>query len=516
MLKTLHYAISHTDLLPDVIDFPLELIESLTEKLAINNNGTNLNDVFKWVSLGKEVLKKYAEMSNHEIQKFRSALAWVLLDMSEAETALEIANTVIKSLENIKEKNVKVVSSYYRLLSSAQNSCGDYKNAIKNITKAIAMDEDFPNNYCVMGQIFINENEFENAENTLKKSLEKSIKQDSEDSPHTASIYQSYSWFYRLTGQDKKSLEYAEKAYEIMKKHLGEENLYSARCLAYWGIYLFCKRHYKKALEKEEKSSKILATIFDERDKEVRVSKENTGRTLVKMDDYEKAFKYFENVVFITNNTGILLALSYCTITMSAPELVCIINNKQISDEIIEKNNIECFEHDILAKALYNECEFFDTIPEKYWEEVAKIYAKKNKNPVLQFRKTEKIDDRIAPNDPILIELGFGLLSSCEPTAENNLQKWLPFVRKQIKKEFGIEICKIRIIDNLFLDTYEYCIKINDVICGKYTISQINNPTAERAGYTITDAITIIRTHLHHIITENIDKVFSEKEKSKK
>jgi lipopolysaccharide biosynthesis regulator YciM len=83
--------------------------------------------------------------------------------MSEEEKALEIANTIIKSLENIKEENNEVVSSYYRLLSSLQNRCGDYKNAMENINKAMVMDENSSSNYHVMGDIFINENEFENA-----------------------------------------------------------------------------------------------------------------------------------------------------------------------------------------------------------------------------------------------------------------------------------------------------------------------------------------------------------------
>jgi tetratricopeptide (TPR) repeat protein len=376
MLKTVHYNISYTDSLPNVIDFPVEFIEGLTEKLTINDNGTNLNDVFKWVSLGKETLEKYDKMSNPEIQKLRSALAWVLFDMSEYEMVLKIANTIIKSSETVKKENNELVSSYYRLLSSTQNRCGDYKNALENINKAVIIDKNNYNNYAVMGDIFINKNEFENAENALMKSLEKSIKKNGEDAPQTASVYQSYSYLYWQTRQENKYFEYAEKAHKIMKRHLGEENLYTVRCSCHLGICLFYKCRYKEAFEKMEKSDKILVKVFGEKHKETIDTKENIGRTLVKMYDYSRAFNYFENLLFITGDAGLLLVLSYCGITMYAPELVCIINDKQISDKIILNNNIECINNEQLANGIYNECELFDVIPEKYWKEVAGIYAK--------------------------------------------------------------------------------------------------------------------------------------------
>jgi tetratricopeptide (TPR) repeat protein len=326
ILRTEHYNISYTDLLPDVIDYPIELINGLTEKLAINDNNLNLNNVFKWVSLGKNVLEKYTEISSKEIREFRSALAWALFDMSEYEVALEIANTIIESLENIKEENCEIVSSYYKLLSSVQNSCGKYKNALKNINKAIILNKNSFNNYCGMGEIFINKNKFKSAGKALKIALEKAIRQTGEDSPHTASIYQTYSRFYWQTKKENKCLEYAKKAYEIMKKHLGEENLYTVRCSLHWGIYLFYKCQYNESFIKMEKPVKIIAEIFEKKNKEVMSARGNFGRLLIKMNDYNEAFKYFENLLFIVNNNAdLLLALSYCNIIIPAPELVCII-----------------------------------------------------------------------------------------------------------------------------------------------------------------------------------------------
>jgi tetratricopeptide (TPR) repeat protein len=416
MLKTEHYNISYTGVLPDLIDYPMELIEGLTEKLAVNDNGTNINNVFKWAPLGKNVLERYTEMSNQQprrkrpgyvvfirwlhsgfntwfnrpkgqgikplgtnkkIQKLRSELAWALLDMGEHEKVLEIANTIIKSLENVKEENSAIISSYYRLLSSAQNGCGEYKNALENIHKAIAINKSNPNNYCIMGNIFINENDFENAERALKTALEKSIKQGGEDSPHTASIYQSYSRFYWQTKQENQCLEYAEKAYEMMKKHLGEENLYTLRCSFYWGIYLFYKGQYRDALKRMKEPAKMLTGILGEKNREVMHANENLGKILIKMNNYDEAFKYFENLLFIANNNAdLLLALSYCATTMHAPELVGIINNKKVIDEIMVKNNTGCFTNDALTNAIYNACELFDIIPAEFYEIVADLLAK--------------------------------------------------------------------------------------------------------------------------------------------
>jgi tetratricopeptide (TPR) repeat protein len=125
--------------------------------------------------------------------------------------------------------------------------------------------------------------------------LEKSIKKNGEDYPQTASIYQSYSCFYWQTKQENKCLEYAEKSFEIMKKYLGEDNLYTARCSAHWGIYLYHKGQYKKAFEKVEKTAKILATIFDKKNKELINLSLSLGIILMDMYDHDAVpKKYWE------------------------------------------------------------------------------------------------------------------------------------------------------------------------------------------------------------------------------
>jgi tetratricopeptide (TPR) repeat protein len=376
-LKTEHYNISYMDFLPDVIDYPIELIKGLTEKLTENENGTNKNEIFKWVSLGKNILEKYTEISNKEMQKFRAALAWALFDMLENEDALMIASTIIKSLERIKEENCELVSSYYRLLSSAQNRCGEYKSALKSINKAITLDENCPSNYCVMGEIFVNENKVKNAEKTLKIAMEKAVKKKGEDSLHVALIYQVYSLFYWETKQKDKCLECAEKAYEIMRKNLGKENLYTVRCSFRWGIFLFCKCQYNEALKRMEEPVKILEEIFEEKNTEVINAREIVGTLLIEMNNYNEAFKYFFNLLFIINNNAdLLLVLSYCNIIMNAPRLVCVINDKKIVDEFfLNNNNIEGFTNDILANEIYNTCELFHEIPGKFHETIAGLFA---------------------------------------------------------------------------------------------------------------------------------------------
>jgi flagellar biosynthesis protein FlhB len=40
------------------------------------------------------------------------------------------------------------------------------------------------------------------------------------------------------------------------------------------------------------------------------------------------------------------------------------------------KNNIECFVNDTLTDEIYNACELFEIIPKKFYEKVAKLFAK--------------------------------------------------------------------------------------------------------------------------------------------
>jgi flagellar biosynthesis protein FlhA len=167
-----------------------------------------------------------------------------------------------------------------------------------------------------------------------------------------------------------------------------------------------------------------------------------------------------------------------------------------------------------------------------------------------EFRKSNSKNPplRIVPANDMVLEIGIGLIPLVDKKLENNILDRIANMRKRLTREIGITVSPIRIMDNLLLSNYEYCIKIRGDVYGKYKIyknkilcienkkvknkitgKNVKEPVfgisailinkedidiANKAGYTIVDSSTIISTHLENIIKTNISKIFSY-EKSK-
>ncbi|MCL2093197.1 MAG: flagellar biosynthesis protein FlhA [Treponema sp.] len=149
--------------------------------------------------------------------------------------------------------------------------------------------------------------------------------------------------------------------------------------------------------------------------------------------------------------------------------------------------------------------------------------------------RDEKSDiPQMEPPDHLSLELGFGLIPLVDKDKGAELLERMQGMRRQIALDMGIVIPKIRIIDNMLLNSSEYCFKIRGVDVGKSTIrvgyylcinpgtvkdelagEKTKDPAfglpaiwieesmrdeAERSGYTVVDPPSIIATHLTEII----------------
>jgi len=161
--------------------------------------------------------------------------------------------------------------------------------------------------------------------------------------------------------------------------------------------------------------------------------------------------------------------------------------------------------------------------------------------------RDEKTDvPHMEPPDHLSLELGFGLIPLVDKDKGAELLERMQGMRRQIALEMGIVIPKIRIIDNMFLGSSEYCFKIRGVDAGKSTIRMgyylcINPGTvkeelagektkdpafglpalwigedkrdeAEQAGYTVVDPPSIIATHLTEIIKRHAAELLGRQE----
>jgi len=152
----------------------------------------------------------------------------------------------------------------------------------------------------------------------------------------------------------------------------------------------------------------------------------------------------------------------------------------------------------------------------------------------------------VVPLDPISLELGYGLIPLVDKDKGAELLERVTRIRKESAIDMGLVVPRIRIIDNMRLEPSEYCFKIRGVEIGRGVIrlgyylainpggvseeiqgerskdpafglpavwiSEEARDRAERAGYTVVDAPSIIATHLTEIIKRNAADILGRQE----
>jgi flagellar biosynthesis protein FlhA len=152
----------------------------------------------------------------------------------------------------------------------------------------------------------------------------------------------------------------------------------------------------------------------------------------------------------------------------------------------------------------------------------------------------------VVPLDPLSLELGYGLFPLVDKDQGAELLDRITRIRREAALEIGLVLPRIRIIDNMRLEPSEYSFKIKGVEVGRGTIrlghylsinpggerdeipgESTTDPAfglpaiwiteeyrerAERAGYTVVDAPSIIATHLTEIIKRHAAEILGRQE----
>lgn len=155
----------------------------------------------------------------------------------------------------------------------------------------------------------------------------------------------------------------------------------------------------------------------------------------------------------------------------------------------------------------------------------------------------------VVPLDPLSLELGYGLIPLVDKEQGAELLDRITRIRRESALELGLVVPRIRIIDNMRLEPSEYSIKITGVSIGKGVIriahylainpgsvseeiqgEKTTDPAfglpalwigedqrelAERRGYTVVDAPSIIATHLTEIIKKHSFEMLGRQEVKK-
>jgi len=157
--------------------------------------------------------------------------------------------------------------------------------------------------------------------------------------------------------------------------------------------------------------------------------------------------------------------------------------------------------------------------------------------PIEEIEPAEPVEeslDRLLIEDPIRLEIGYGLIDMVENSREGNLLERMKKVRRQITQEIGFVLPPVHIKDNLQLGVSDYQILIRGAMVGKGEVrprnllaleSQITGPAiegiptqepafglpalwiaeekrqqAELSGYTVVEPSTVIITHLTELL----------------
>jgi flagellar biosynthesis protein FlhA len=152
----------------------------------------------------------------------------------------------------------------------------------------------------------------------------------------------------------------------------------------------------------------------------------------------------------------------------------------------------------------------------------------------------------VAPLDPLSLELGYALVPLVDKDKGAELLDRITRIRREAALDLGLVVPRIRIIDNMRLEPSQYSFKIRGVEVGRGSIKmghylsidpggateeipgeETTDPAfglpsrwiteeyrdrAERAGYTVVDAPSIIATHLTEIIKHHAADILGRQE----
>jgi flagellar biosynthesis protein FlhA len=145
--------------------------------------------------------------------------------------------------------------------------------------------------------------------------------------------------------------------------------------------------------------------------------------------------------------------------------------------------------------------------------------------------------------DRIAVEVGYNLIQLIDPQRGGSLLERIKALRKQFARDLGMIIPKVRILDNVALDTNDYCIKLMGHRIAKGTIHpgwiMVMNPgdkpkgiggiegedpsfglpvvwtgpgekdRSQAKGYTVVDAESVFITHLSEVLRRHAHELLS-------
>ncbi|MCL2007225.1 MAG: tetratricopeptide repeat protein [Treponema sp.] len=397
-IKTKQFTLSLNDQLPNDIDDPIELIQKITRKVAINSKCSNFKNVFLWVKLAEDTLERYSNLEDKSILYLQINLAMALYYMGKLEKSKNFYEKIIDVFQKLDRVNKKSFTSLYYNYARILLILGDYETAETNINNAIKLNKKSAISYSLKARILTYREFYDSAEFYYKLAIENSKKNGKMHIE--ADYFYDHGISYYKIGNYILAKKYLYKAYQIRNKIYGKENLCTIFTLCDIAAILYFEKEYIKAY----KIYKTVYTVFNQilgKDNNetqnalynctltiIMIKKHNNiinhktldirshyVKTLIIMKKYSEVIGYLKSPFVILGKNELFLLLDYDNITMDAPKVILSIKGSSVGKiaKIMENKNIPITKNSVLAKEMIENCPQFRCIPKKYWNDVAKI-----------------------------------------------------------------------------------------------------------------------------------------------
>ncbi|MDY6933189.1 MAG: tetratricopeptide repeat protein [Spirochaetota bacterium] len=247
----------------------LPLMESVTEKLSIDQTKDNPVHKFPWIPFGKTLLGIFPDCSDAKISHLQNNLALALKALGDYEGAKELLKRAMRSAEKNFGPHHPATAVSYSNLATVLKDLGDYEGAKGLLEKAMRSDEknfgaDHPStarSYSNLALVLQDLGDYEGAKGLLEKAMRSDEKNFGADHPITAVRYSNLATVLKDLGDYEGAKGLLEKAMRSDEKNLGADHpttavSYSnlASVLQDLGDYEGAKGLLEKAMRSAEKN----------------------------------------------------------------------------------------------------------------------------------------------------------------------------------------------------------------------------------------------------------------------
>ena len=283
------------------------IINSISQKLVIDESKDNPVDKFQWIPFGEHLLSYLDFDGNQANIEFLNNLAIVYYRLGEYSKAKDVLQRASASAERNFGMNHPASGVSFSNLALVYQSLGEYTKALDHCQKALRVTE---KNYgktdpavatlqSNLANIYMDLGEYQKAKGLLEDSLANGIKNFGKDHPAIAARKSKLANLHSKLGEYKRAREILQEVLEIQLKIFGREHPDTANSKSDLGIIYSELGQYQKAREILQEVLEVQLKNFGHEHPDVANSKSELGMLYSRLGQYEKASEILKEALEI-------------------------------------------------------------------------------------------------------------------------------------------------------------------------------------------------------------------------